>query len=459
MKTGFFRLLVAGLLISMAFSLAGCGSLFGPVNVTGVALSKTALELKAGESITLVATISPAGATDKGLKWTSSDEDVATVDTSGKVTTSGVSGSATITATTTDGAFTAACVVSIPTSKATVLTELEKLAAKLTKTQTEFDATNARVVSLSTQVDKADTGMNDLCYVTDKIVQLDSQMGTIETVATALTPIPLVGTVASTMGSAVKKVHTPVESLSKKVATASKVLTSSRDTMGSIKEKVDKIKAAMASISGNIEYSKKAVAKANEYLASLEDPALIAKLDPEIKKLSTAINGLNKGLVALNEAQDAAGATLTTLGDSIASISTVKTGIAKVMTPLNSIKGATDEIDSMLGKTYKVNMPWPVPDIEFNLKSMLSKIGDQIKVVQDFVMDLIDPVLNKLKIAIPEIPGLDTITALVDKAQDYYDKIKASGDKIIGAAAGIIDAPTNLKAGADAILGVAGLTI
>jgi uncharacterized protein YjdB len=82
------------------------------VAVTGVTLDKTQLGLYVDESETLVATIDPADATNKNVIWTSSDEDVATVNENGVVTAVS-SGTATITVTTEDGEFTAACLVSV----------------------------------------------------------------------------------------------------------------------------------------------------------------------------------------------------------------------------------------------------------------------------------------------------------------------------------------------------------
>jgi hypothetical protein len=62
-------------------------------------------------SETLVATIAPANATNKAVTWSSSDSNVATV-TNGTVSFV-AAGSATITATTVDGGFTATCVVTV----------------------------------------------------------------------------------------------------------------------------------------------------------------------------------------------------------------------------------------------------------------------------------------------------------------------------------------------------------
>ena len=84
----------------------------GTTAVTGVILNKTELSLEAGKTETLTATVAPEGATNKNVTWASSDETVATVDTTGKVTAV-KAGTATITVTTTDGEKTASCSVTV----------------------------------------------------------------------------------------------------------------------------------------------------------------------------------------------------------------------------------------------------------------------------------------------------------------------------------------------------------
>jgi hypothetical protein len=84
----------------------------GTVNVTGVALDRTTLSLKAGETATLAATVQPANATDKSVTWTSANTGIATVSATGLVTAV-KEGKTTITATTRNGAKTATCEVTV----------------------------------------------------------------------------------------------------------------------------------------------------------------------------------------------------------------------------------------------------------------------------------------------------------------------------------------------------------
>ena len=89
-------------------------------DVTGVKLNKTAATLTEGQTTYLSATVSPAGANGK-VTWSSSNRSVATVSSTGKVT--GVkAGTATITAKTADGGYTATCKVTVTAKKVTGVT-------------------------------------------------------------------------------------------------------------------------------------------------------------------------------------------------------------------------------------------------------------------------------------------------------------------------------------------------
>ncbi len=81
-------------------------------HVTGISVSPTSKSIKIGDSFSITPTITPGSATDKKVTWSSSNNAIASVDTTGKVT--GLStGTATITATTHDGGLTATCTVTV----------------------------------------------------------------------------------------------------------------------------------------------------------------------------------------------------------------------------------------------------------------------------------------------------------------------------------------------------------
>ena len=91
---------------------ATCQVTVNPHRVTGVTLDKTSLTLTEGDTETLTATITPDYATDKSVTWSSSNPNVVSVSSDGKVTARSA-GNATITVTTTDGGKKATCNVKV----------------------------------------------------------------------------------------------------------------------------------------------------------------------------------------------------------------------------------------------------------------------------------------------------------------------------------------------------------
>ena len=119
---------------------------------TSITLDQTAVTLKATETATLTATVLPETTTNKEVVWTSSNSEVASVE-NGIVTAHKV-GTATITATTTDGSnLTATCEVTVEATLATSITldqtnitAMEGETVVLTATIYPDDATEKGVV-------------------------------------------------------------------------------------------------------------------------------------------------------------------------------------------------------------------------------------------------------------------------------------------------------------------------
>lgn len=81
-------------------------------NVTGITLNETSKELDIIDTFQLIAIIEPANATNTNIIWSSSNEEVATVNQKGLVTAKSI-GEAVITATTEEGNFTASATIKV----------------------------------------------------------------------------------------------------------------------------------------------------------------------------------------------------------------------------------------------------------------------------------------------------------------------------------------------------------
>ena len=91
---------------------ASCNVTVSVIHVNGVSLNQTALNMTVGKSQQLTATVSPSNADNKNITWSSSNNSVAQVSSTGKVTAKGI-GSAIITVSTVDGGYTATCTVTV----------------------------------------------------------------------------------------------------------------------------------------------------------------------------------------------------------------------------------------------------------------------------------------------------------------------------------------------------------
>ena len=89
------------------------------IDVTGIALDKNEIALKTGDTAKLTATVTPDNATDKTVRWTSSDDAIATVSEDGTIT---AKKAGTVTITAAAGSFTAKCTVTITEADAIKVT-------------------------------------------------------------------------------------------------------------------------------------------------------------------------------------------------------------------------------------------------------------------------------------------------------------------------------------------------
>ncbi len=110
----------------------GCSVLVKRLPVTGITLDKTSSSIEVGNSIILKASIAPANTTNKSVSFESTNSNIASVDSTGKVIGKAV-GVAIITATTNDGYFKDTCIITVKENK-----NKETLKIRLNKTSIQI---------------------------------------------------------------------------------------------------------------------------------------------------------------------------------------------------------------------------------------------------------------------------------------------------------------------------------
>lgn len=316
------------------------------------------------------------------------------------------------------------------------------LEKKLGQTVAEYERTNRRIVALSQQVAKGHKGIEDLFYVSDKIIQLDQQMKTIKTAISPLSSIPLVGPVFTTTGTVLGRSHRPVKAASDKVKTVQRpYITPSREMIGKVKAQVEQIVGTMGEIKQSLIYVQTAVAKLNGCIQTLDDPDTVREVERDAKRLNNILDDLNDGLDTVNDTQDKVEGTMTALANSVSVISDVSGGMRKIMGPMDKISSVTNEINKVLRK--KIKIPF------VGSFTVGEAIESTTGVVRKAAEKLLNPLLDELNIDIPTIPGLDDLNRILDNVEGYYADIKNAEAQIREAADKILDVPQELRSTVD----------
>ena len=167
------------------------------ISVKGVSLNKTATTIEVGKTEKLTATVQPTNATNQKVTWSSSNTDIATVETDGTVTAKAV-GTADITVTTADGGKTAKCTVTVKEAQAetepatgvtlnqdTLTLTVGGADGTLTATVTPADTTDELKWTVSDNSENISITENNDGSVTVKALKATEENQTVTIVATA----------------------------------------------------------------------------------------------------------------------------------------------------------------------------------------------------------------------------------------------------------------------------------
>ena len=141
------------------------------IHATDLTLSKTALELTAGKTETITATLEPTDATDS-VTWSSGDKAIATVDKNGKIT---AVAEGTVTITAKAGTIEKTCTVTVTAAPADDLSGLVALAAGTYS----FKTGDKNFSKQSAGVSQTALGITVTCTIDSNGANLKTNAGTV----------------------------------------------------------------------------------------------------------------------------------------------------------------------------------------------------------------------------------------------------------------------------------------
>ena len=143
--------------------------------VTGVRISEKLIDLGMGYKKQITATVMPNDATDKSVEWTSENPEIATVSDNGTITGKSY-GRTVVTATTTDGGYTAKCVVRVKPIDVVDATGNNEFVSENTDANTAFTGSaNSAVISQTGATDGAEAH-KDLKFMTAVRLSLNTDL-------------------------------------------------------------------------------------------------------------------------------------------------------------------------------------------------------------------------------------------------------------------------------------------
>ena len=318
-----------------------------------------------------------------------------------------------------------------------VARELIAMGGALTPIRSQFDQSERRVTGLSRSVNTAHKGIADLNNIVDRIAQLDEQLGTIDTASSVLAAIPVVGSVFTVTGTAVRQVQRPVGAVNEKAdALKDPVIEPALRAMTTVNERTDNVVGAMNDIKRSLDASAAMLARLNDCVASIDDLAALAKVEQDVKALKAAIEELRSGLDRIDAMEREIDATLRALAEAVSLISTVNRGVETVMRPLDTISSVTNQINRALQQRVSIPLVG-----SFTVEEAIQSSTGVIKSAAEAVLN---PILRQLNIQIPSIPGIDELERLLDSVESYYADIRTAVAAIERAEAEILAAPVKL---------------
>ncbi len=178
---------------------------------TGVTLSFSSISLDAGKTKNISASVTPSSATYKTVTWTSSDEKIAKVSSSGKVTAISA-GSVTITATSKDGAASASCKVTVKQPATKVILKSTS-GTDLTTTTMKIAVGSKKTVVATLKPDNV-TNNGVTWSTSDKSIATVSSSGVVKGVKAGTVKITAKSADGAASTTIKIKIYTPVKSVS-----------------------------------------------------------------------------------------------------------------------------------------------------------------------------------------------------------------------------------------------------
>jgi hypothetical protein len=304
--------------------------------------------------------------------------------------------------------------------------ELIALEKNIAVTEKQVSKLGREPHELSKNVAKAMDAMNKMTYLSDKLRQSDEKMKSIASTLAAFNVVPVVNNATRIVGGVINNSRRTVHPMVVKFNQFEKpVITPTKAKIGHIKTIVANVERNIKNVAVTIRNAKRAVSDINRCIEKQENPEKLIKLGEKTKSINKHIINLNRALKVTNMVVSSIGPVVRAVSNIQPLVRKAANAAKNIAKPLNQVGKATHEIDKVLKKKLTLKIPIIRKKVSISIHKILTKSVPKIarKILGQFsklAMKALNPVLKKLKIRIPNVPGLNQIKRELYKMKRGY---------------------------------------
>ncbi len=294
--------------------------------------------------------------------------------------------------------------------------ELIALEENIEGTQKEFDIIYGRVKTVSEGVNTANSVIQDMVEIVENLKKLDKTLHTVSLTMKPLNLIPYVNVVSKSIDVSAKTVRIPVHrSVQTITPLENKAIRPTGNASAKLKFYTDMTVNKMGTTQKVLINSKKTAAALQTCIHKVEDEEALKQSERAIKELNKGLVEVQKKLNEINSYTNDLVRTANKLIGISQFTAPVKSGVDALKPSLDNVYDVTKEIDKVLDKEF----------LGVSARKALSIGG----AAGDLAMKAMKPLLDKMNISLPEIPGLAELEAEMAKLEAMYEDIKKTTDE------------------------------
>ncbi|MGZ2370311.1 hypothetical protein ACXR6G_11025 [Ancylomarina sp. YFZ004] len=309
--------------------------------------------------------------------------------------------------------------------------ELITLKQNLAETRKQYTALTNRINTVSGAVNKGYAAMEAITYLSGQTRSLNTKMKNVESTLKAFTLIPIVGTVSGFTAKSLSIAQKPIGGLVNKFnAIERPFITPTKSAVEQGKNTVDAIKGMVVTTKIILENTEKTVAGIDDCIKSLELESDFKKVEGAIKEVNKGLSGTAMQMRNLNNSLSNFEKGAKALAVLNSPAQKIKNGLRKIKPTLDKANKVTHEMDKVLKKEIGFTGPISRHKYKMSLYKALTAGGVVARKIAGLGMKIAKPIMKKMKISFPTVPGVDELREKLDVIKNEYEKIKTETSKI-----------------------------